>query len=342
MGSANDQDPRIPSDLARPAAFPERTAKVELVQTHISFVFVADEHVYKVKKAVDFGFLDFSTRERRRRFCEAEVELNARLSPHVYLGVVPVTERQGRLVFGGRGEPRDWAVRMRRIPMGRLMSALLAQGIVGPEDMSRVAEAVARFHRGAATSEAIARFGSLETVRTNTDENFAQTAGYVGRTITRAQYDALRGYTERFLGERAGLLEARAREGFVRDCHGDLHTEHVVLTDPVTVFDCIEFNERFRYSDTAADIAFLAMDLDFHGRRDLSRTLVERYVAASGDAGALELLDFYKVYRAYVRGKVVSFRLDDAHIPPEEKERARATAARYFELALSYVAGGQG
>ena len=332
-----EQDQRIAHDLVRPEGFPEKTGPATLVQTHISFVFIADEYVYKVKKAVDFGFLDFSSLEKRKRYCDAEVSLNRRLSPHVYLEVVPVTESDGRLVFGGEDEPVDWAVRMRRIPMERQMLKLIEAGSLAEPDVRRAAETIARFHREEPARPELATFGSLETVKFNTDENFEQTVGYIGRTITREQYDALKAYTDRFYRDRADLLARRISDGFVKDCHGDLHLEHIILTDPVTVFDCIEFNERFRYSDTAADIAFLAMELDFRGHPELTKVLMEAYVTASGDPEVMDMLTFYKVYRAYVRGKVISFRLDDPNIPEDEKQKATESASRYFKLAHSYI-----
>ncbi len=333
-----EQDPRIAQDLVRTEAFPEKTGPATLVQTHISFVFIADEHVYKVKKAVDFGFLDFSSLEKRKRFCDAEVSLNRRLSPHVYLEVVPVTESDGRLVFGGNGEPVEWAVRMRRIPMDRQMLKLIETGGIVEPDVRRVAETIARFHREEPVKPELAKYGSLETVKFNTDENFEQTVGYIDRTITREQYDTLKAYTDAFYREQVNLLARRVSGGFVKDCHGDLHLEHIILTDPVTVFDCIEFNERFRYSDTAADIAFLAMELDFRDHPELTKVLMEAYVTASGDPEVMDMLTFYKVYRAYVRGKVISFRLDDPNIPEDEKQKAIESASKYFGLAHSYVA----
>jgi len=327
-------------DLMCVRAYPEPVTSIKLVQTHISYVFVTDRAVYKVKKPVNFGFLDFTTLDSRRHFCEREVELNRRMAPDIYEGVVPVTEREdGWLVLGGDGPVRDYAVRMKPIAMELLMKNLLLAGDLGEADVARVGRAIASFHAGARRSPEIDSFGLAGSFRVNTDENFEQTRCFIGRTIEKAAYDALVSYTDIFYTVHKDLFPKRIADGRIRDCHGDLHMEHVVLTDPVAAFDCIEFNDRFRYSDTAADIAFLAMDLDFHGRRDLSDALVLAYVDGTGDVGVLDVLNFYKVYRAYVRGKVLSFKLDDAHISEGEKEEARSSARAYFELALSYVRG---
>jgi len=329
---------RIDIALMNKSAYPEHTDKIELVQTHISYVFLTDNHVYKVKKPVNFGFLDFSTLEKRRHYCEKEVELNRRLSPDVYLGVLPVTRNNGDVTIGGKGEPIEYAVKMKRISMENLMIRLLRKNRLTREMVENVANRIALFHREAASSEEISKFGSVDVIRTNTDENFAQTEKYVGKTITRSQFDAIRNYTDDYLNNRTQLFRKRIEEGKIRDCHGDLHLEHICVTEPIRIIDCIEFNDRFRYSDTTADIAFLAMDLDFNGRRDLSEALMDAYIQSSGDEGARNLVNFYKVYRAYVRGKVTSFRLD-SHDPVSEKDKEEILriAQKYFALAASYV-----
>lgn len=335
MLGGNTAQVRLDIDLMSKDAYPEPIDNVELIQTHISYVFVTDAHVYKIKKPVNFGFLDFSTLEKRKYYCEMEVELNKRLSPDIYLGVLPITKDGITVKIDGKGETIDYAVKMNRIPMEKLMIKLLTENLLTRQMVSHVARRIASFHAEAAASNEIDHFGSIEMIRANTDENFAQTEKYVGRSITRPQYDVIRTYTVDYLNNRSDLFNRRIAEGKIKDCHGDLHLEHICITDPIGIFDCIEFNERFRYSDTAADIAFLAMDLDFHGRMDLSKALMEAYVKFSGDKGALDLINFYKVYRAYVRGKVISFRLDS----PDTKvqEEALRTAQKYFTLAETYV-----
>jgi aminoglycoside phosphotransferase family enzyme/predicted kinase len=320
------------------SAYPEPTDKVELVQTHISYVFLTDNFVYKVKKPVNFGFLDFSTLEKRKHYCEKEVELNRRLSPDVYLSVLPVTLKNGDVTIGGAGQAIEYVVKMKKIPMENIMIRLLNENRLNREMVEKVAKRIALFHRDAASSKEISKFGSIDVIRTNTDENFAQTEKYIGKTITRSEFDAIRNLTEDYLNNRTHLFEKRISEGRIKDCHGDLHLEHICITEPIRIIDCIEFNDRFRYSDTAADIAFLAMDLDFHGRRDLSDALIDAYIRFSRDEGVRDVVNFYKVYRAYVRGKVTSFRLDGPDPTSEkEKEEILRIAQKYFALAASYV-----
>jgi aminoglycoside phosphotransferase family enzyme len=203
--------------------------------------------------------------------------------------------------------------------------------------VARVAEKLAAFHKKAETNQEIAAFGGLDVIRQNCDENFAQTEKYIGLTIFRAKYERIKGYTDGFIEGHAGLFEKRVKEDRIRDCHGDLHAAHVCFTDDICIYDCIEFNDRFRYCDVASEIAFLAMDLDHYQQAGLSRHLVDTYVGLSHDEELLKLLNFYKCYRAYVRGKVESFKLDDPLISQSEKAKALESARSYFQLAGSYV-----
>ncbi|MDI6707756.1 MAG: hypothetical protein QME47_01515 [Candidatus Thermoplasmatota archaeon] len=323
-------------ELLTPKAYPEHTNKVELLQTHISWVFITDNFVYKVKKPVNFGFLDFSTPAKRKYYCEQEVLLNKRLASEVYVDVIPVVKKHGALVFGGSGEIIDYAVKMKKLPMHKLMSNLLKEGKLTEQMIKRVAKKIAEFHANAESSAKIAEFGDLEIIKTNTDENFNQTKKYIGITITEEQYKLIKKYTDSFYSS-PDLIKRRVAEGRIKDCHGDLHMEHVCITDKIVIFDCIEFNDRFRYSDTAADIAFLAMDLDYNGASKLSELLIDYYVKFSKDSRLYEILDFYKIYRAYVRGKVMSFQTDNFALEKSERERALKSARKYFELAESYV-----
>jgi aminoglycoside phosphotransferase family enzyme/predicted kinase len=332
-------DQRLAAAMSRPDFYPHRPASVELVQTHISFVFIAGDLVYKVKKAVDFGFLDFTTLEKRREYCLKEVALNRRLAPEAYLGVDEISEGEdGELTLGPGRKVVDYAVRMARLPEDRMLVNLLAEKKIEPGQMAAIARKVGDFHAHAETGGDIDRFGSLETIKRNHDENFEQTESFLGRTIERAQYDFLKAYIYNFLRSKKELLDRRVAGRRIRDCHGDLHAEHVCMADSIIIFDCIEFNDRFRYSDTAADVAFLAMDLDFRGYPEYSAEFVKAYLEHSGDADLAGLLPFYQCYYAYVRGKVIGFRLNDPSIPEAEKKAARLTARRYFNLAAKYAA----
>ena len=303
----------------------------------MSFIILTGEYVYKIKKPVNLGYLDYTTLEKRHFFCHQELKLNRRLCPDVYLAVVPIVEEKGELRIEGRGQAIEYAVKMKQLPQDRMMDVLLPRGQVTLEMVARVAERLVVFHQKAETNREIAAFGRLDVIRQNTDENFVQTEKYVGTSITAEEYQHIKNYTDNFVDSNAGLFEKRVREGKIRDCHGDLHAAHVCFTDDICIYDCIEFNERFRYSDVASEIAFLAMDLDRYQQAGLSRHLINTYVGLSHDEELLKLLDFYKCYRAYVRGKVESFKLDDPYIPEEEKAKVLTAAQSYFELAKSYI-----
>ena len=330
--------------LLKSQAYPHKPQKIELVQTQMSFIFLTGEYVYKIKKPVNLGYLDYTTLEKRHFFCHQELELNRRLCPDAYLAVVPITmslrgakRRSNLLRIEGRGKAMEYAVKMKQLPQDRMMDVLLPQGQVTLEMIARVAEKLMVFHQKAETNQEIAAFGKLDVIRQNTDENFAQTEKYIGTSITAGQYQHIKEYTDNFVDSNASLFDKRVKEGKIRDCHGDLHAAHVCFTDDICIYDCIEFNERFRYSDVASEIAFLAMDLDRYQQAGLSRHLVNTYVGLSHDEELLKLLDFYKCYRAYVRGKVESFKLDDPYIPEEEKAKVLTAARSYFQLAESYV-----
>ncbi len=332
--------PRLPElvqALLEPKTYPEAPQGVELVQTQMSFVFLTGDHVYKVKKPVDLGYLDYTTLDKRRFYCQKEVELNRRLCPDAYLGVVPITQDEVGISIGGQGEVIEYAVRMLRLPQGAMMDVLLAQDQVSPDMVASVARKLAEFHKKAETNAEISAFGDLGTIVQNTDENFIQTKKYIGVTIPRERYQRIKEYTNSFIENNTPLFHRRIADGRIRDCHGDLHAAHICFLNDICIYDCIEFNDRFRYCDVAAEVAFLAMDLDHYGRADLSRSFVNAYVSRSRDKELAQLLDFYKCYRAYVRGKVGSFHLNDPHISEKAKATILATARSYFELAESYV-----
>jgi len=322
--------------LMKPEAYDEEPGQIELTQTHISFVFLTRNFVYKVKKAVDLGFLDFTTLEKRRFFCEKELELNRRLCGDMYLEVVPIN-RSEVIKIKGEGETVEYAVKMKRMPQEKMMNQLLEENKVDSKLIDRISKIIAEFHSKAETNRRIREFGSLAIVETNWDENFDQTQEFVGKTIPIKNFKLIRGRIEDFMKRNLSFFEKRVAEGRVRDCHGDIHSGNIFVTDRIYIFDAIEFNERFRYSDVASDIAFLAMDLDFKERTDLSKFFVRRYVEYSGDQELTKLLPFYKCYRAYVRGKVTSFKLKDPSVGSEEKRAAMKEAKAYFKLASTYA-----
>jgi len=329
---------QILKSLMKPDAYPEPTSRVELVQTHVSYIFLTDSHAYKVKKPVDFGFLNFSSIDRRRFYCNEEVRLNRRLCTDVYEGVVELRETPAGAAFHGTGPVIDYAVKMRRLPADGMLDRLVDTGQASSVLIRRVASIIARFHRDAATSPAISDYGRLERIMYNWQENFEQTVPFEGSTLPAPERMAIKEWIEGFAADNSDLFQMRVDSGLIRECDGDIHLENICVDgNEICIFDCIEFNERFRCSDTAADIAFLLMDLDYHGRHDLAEAALDEYLAVSNDREAVALIDFYRIYRAFVRGKVESFRMNDVGIAPEERSVARLRAIRYFRLARGYL-----
>jgi aminoglycoside phosphotransferase family enzyme/predicted kinase len=332
--------PPLVQALLRPTAYPHPAQDLRLYETHISWIVLAGPYAYKIKKPVDFGFLDFSTVERRRAVCADEVRLNRRLCPDVYLGVVDVVERDGQYFLDGPGRPVEPAVWMRRLPAEGMLPNLLARDAVGPRLVRRIARRVARFHGEAATGSGVDEYGSVSTIRGNWVENFAQAAPFPQDMLPILLRQEIRRYVERFMAQHGDLLERRVASERIREGHGDLHAASICVEGRrLQLFDCLEFNPRFRCADVAAEVAFLAMDLDHYGRADLGTAFVDEYVRASGDVEAPMLLDFYKCYRAFVRAKVQGLRLLEGGLSPERAGEVARNARAYFDLAWAYAGG---
>lgn len=323
--------------LTDPSAYPEPTSLVEVVQTHISWIFLTDRFAYKVKKPVNFGFLDYTSLENRRACCEREVILNARLCPDTYLGVVEIADEGDHLAVGGRGPVVEVAVKMVRLPEERMLRRVLSRGEADAELFLRLAKTLAAFHGRARLSGEGARLKGLEGVRFNCEENFQQTERYVGTLLSAEDFQFIRTSTGLFFARRPELFARRVAEGRIVDGHGDLHLDSVCATSPLRIFDCIEFNERFRIQDVAEEVAFLAMDLEFNGYAPFARVFVDAYVQTAEDRELEDLLAFYKCYRAYVRAKVHSFLSEDPSAGAEVRGASGATARRYYELAGRYA-----
>jgi aminoglycoside phosphotransferase family enzyme/predicted kinase len=334
----NPSLPRHLVPLLQPDFYPHAPAAVELVQTHISFVFLAGDEVYKVKKPVRFSFLDFSSLERRHHFCREEVRLNRRLAPDVYLGIVAICGDGDAYRLGAEDDPAavEYAVHMRRLRADRILANLLTARAVTPAMIDPIAARIAAFHAAADADDAITANGSIDAVWRVLSDNFIGAAPFRDRTIPAADDDRIQRFCRRFLDDHADLFARRQQQHRIRECHGDLHSEHISLDDGVAVFDCVEFNPRFRNCDVAAEVAFLAMDLDYRGHPALAQRFVDAYVARTGDDELRALLPFYSCYRAYVRGKVDSLKSDAAEVEPADRHMAAESAQRHFALAYRY------
>ncbi len=330
------------SFLGNPASYPHAPASVQVIQTHISCVAIAPPYVFKLKKPVDLGFLDFSTLEKRKFYCEQEVMLNRRLCNDTYEGVVPISYSDDGLTFGETGEIVDYVVKMNQLPTSGFLDVMLDDGKLGPTEVGRVADRLVHFYvstKEKTTAAAdIAHWGKMEVLRQSTDENFQQVLPFVGDLVPLSVFRAIQEYTEQFYIRYTTLFRRRVVNHHIRDCHGDLRLEHIHSSEKgLCIYDCIEFNERFRYIDIANDVAFLAMDLDHKGQPALADYLVQRVAERLKDPDILLLAPFYKCYRAIVRAKVTAMKSSEAEVDDLEREKAMVEARSFFCLALRYV-----
>ena len=333
---------RILSELTRQEAYPHPVRRIEVLQTHTSCVFLTGKYAYKVKKPVNFGFLNYSTQELRHKFCEKELFLNRRLCPDLYLDVVPIADDSGQLKIGGNGNVIDSAVRMIQLPQSEMFSERLLNNTVPVSLIEKLAQVLVTFHKNAITNPEISEFGTPGQIRNNIAENFQQTLQFLnGTTLPVDQFSNIKEYSERLLADQESLFLNRKEAGCVRDGHGDLRIQNICL-DPhlqngIQIFDCIEFNDRFRCEDVAADLAYLAMDLDLSGRADLRMFLIQEYSSFSGDQNLNRILPFYQCYRAYVRAKIAMFASVEKEIPEDQRQKHKELAAAAFDLSNSYA-----
>jgi aminoglycoside phosphotransferase family enzyme/predicted kinase len=321
------------------------TEPIQLLQTHISFVLLTGKYAYKVKKPMNFGFLDFSTLEKRKYFCEEELRLNRRLAPDLYLSVLPIVETDGKYSFdkSGQGAAAEYAIAMPEFSQEDLLIEMFASGRLTADHVRQIGEQLAAFHQQAITNDHINTFGTAAAVRSVANDNYASTEKYVGIAQTAEQLAQTRAYTEKFFAENVDLFSDRIVKGKVRECHGDVHLKNICLyQDKIQIFDCIEFNEPFRNSDVLYDAAFLLMDLQFRGRSDLANIFLNTYLERTGDYEGVLLLPLHCSMRAYIRAKVTSFLLDDPNIPAGVKANAQKEAAAYYKLAWEYTQTKQG
>jgi len=326
--------------LEKPEAYPHNPEHVRHIQTHISHVFMAPPFVYKIKKPVDFGFLDYSSLEKRKHFCEREVALNRRLCSDIYLGVVSIHEKEGSFTLEakGGGNVVEYAVKMKQLEEAYFLHHYIKEDTLNKEHLERVSDKLADFYLGQDPSPEILKYGEIEQIRYNTEENFSQTKQFIGETIEDASYQAIRHFNERYLTDNAALFKRRVEQKRIVDGHGDLHLEHIhVSPESICIYDCIEFNERFRCGDQAADLAFLAMDLDFQGCWKEERYFMDLMARKLDDPELHQITDFYKCYRAYVKGKVKSLQGSEEEVEPSERVKAKGTATNYFGLSLRYA-----
>ena len=332
-----DANRRLIEFLLDPDAYPEKPSRIDHIETSISHVFLGDHFVYKIKKPVHFGYCDFTTLKKRHHYCLEEVSLNRRLAPDVYIGVVAIHGQDGSFSFqkSGASSVAEYAVKMKKIPDACILLHLIEQGKPLYGELEEIGKVLSVFHDSTPVYRG-SQYGGVKTIQWATEQNFEQIEPFCGVTISRECFDTLREYTKSFIDTHRTVFLSRKNNGFIRQGHGDLHAQHICLTRPPVIFDCIEFNKAFRVIDILQDIAFLLMDLEYRGRFDLSRRLLKSYAGRQKPPPDDDLLRFYKVYRAVVRGKVDSLLFSHSE-DLDTKHRGLKMATDYFKLAEHYI-----
>ncbi len=321
----------------------EVSEPIQCLETHSAYVLLTGSYAYKLKKAVDFGFLNFSTLAARRFYCEEEYRLNQRGAPDLYLGVIEFTKDPTGIYLNGPGECIEVAVKMRQFPQQCLFSALLKRDELTDALMRQLGQRVAQFHREAATDPFIREFGTIDSIRAAFEENYQQTKIYSDGPQTQQQWVETKAFTDHVFQSDQRLFEQRVEQHRIRECHGDLHLRNICWwEDRILLFDCIEFNPSFRNVDVMYDVAFTVMDLDANGRSDLATVYLNTYLEETGDWEGLVLLPLYLSRQAYVRAKVTSFRLAEPFQSVAEHAEIEHTAAQYYQLAWRYTRPKQG
>ena len=336
--SANGPDTLIKA-LQNPELYDHPVKDFRVIETHISQVLLTGDFAYKIKKPMDFGFLDFSTLERRKRFCEEELRLNSRLAAELYLEVVPITGTPEQPRLGGDGTPFEYAIRMRQFDQSQLFDVRQERDDLPAELLTNLARQVADFHKSLPPVADEKPLGTPEAVYAAMQENFDQIRPMLDDAGLLAQLDNLEDWTRTTFERCRDLIAHRRENGLVRECHGDLHLANTtVFNDQVTVFDCIEFNEPFRWIDVMNDLAFLLMDLESRQEPALANRVLNTYLEYRGDFEGLALLPLYKAYRAMVRAKIALFTLGNPNLSEAEKTDLMQRYRSYAQLAEDYGA----
>lgn len=322
--------------MENPNTYNERVKEIKTVQTYHSYIFLTGKYAYKIKKPVKYSYFDFTSLQKRKSTLEKEIELNKRLCKGLYVKVLPIKKMDGKFKIGGKGETVEYVLKMKEIPQETIMTKLLQENKIDKKIIEKIAKIIANFHLKAKTDEKIGKFGSLKTIKLNWEENFEQTEIFKNKIISNEQFNFIKEKVFSFIDQNRKLFEKRVSYKKIRDCHGDLYSDSIFISDKIYIFDAVEFNDRFRFHDVTSDIAFLAMDLDARGRSDLSGYLIQKYIEFTKDFESRNLLNFYKCYRAYVRGKVNSFKSNDS-TSEEERKQVEELARKYFDLSYRYA-----
>jgi hypothetical protein len=321
------------------SCYPHIVKKIQTIQTHISYVILTGDIAYKIKKAVKFRFLDFSTLENRKKYCNEELKLNQQLCPEIYRDVVPITkEKDNRIMVDGKGEVIEYAVKMKQFPQRNMMTVLLSKNKIQHKHIMQILHRLIDYYKNQKQSDEINSYGKKHIIEKNINENFRDVKPFINILLERERFEKIKKYNKCFFEQADDIIDKRCKNDYIKSCHGDLHSGNIViLNDDICIFDCIEFNKRFRYIDIASDIGFLAMDLDFQKKPYLSSFLINNYIEITHDETLLDILNFYKSYRAFVRGKVTGFKLNDSSLSARERKNIINVSNNYFDLSEYYA-----
>lgn len=323
--------------LEDPGSYLHKPASVQILHTHASILSIAPPYVFKIKKMVDLGFLNFKSLKERKANAEREFTLNSRLCKELYVGIVPIFENKDGFSFKSGAKIIDYALQMNRLKDGFFLNQLLQKGEITVGLLNKILMILKNFYNSQESNKSIKKFGKPECIKESIDQNFSYFENTSFDFLNKDLIEIIRQNSEYFFRNNLDLFTRRIHEDKIKDCHGDLHLDHIhYYNNKVCIYDCIEFNDRFRYIDIASDIAFLAMDFDFYERQDLAQYVASRFSKMMQDQDILNLMDFYKSYRAAVRTKVEAIKYRQRDVPDEEKEKSLENAIKYFKLSLRY------
>ena len=326
------------SNMLRPGVYDHPVNDLRLIETHISWVILTGEYAYKIKKPVDFGFLDFSTLKKRKRYCEQELRLNRRLAPGLYLDIVTITGSIDDPHISGDAEIIEYAVKMAQFPQSAQLDNMLVAGELSFEHMDAFAHMIADFHQRIEVADKTVDYGDNQFVFQPVEENYSQIEQHIDTTPYRATLRTIREWSRSMSARLDSDFKQRKHDGFIRECHGDMHLRNMIwLKEQAMAFDCIEFNAALRWIDVISEAAFLVMDLQDRQQQQFANHFLNSYLEITGDYAGLSVLSFYLAYRAMVRAKVNALRLEQKNINAEEKKQARLAFESYLALALSYT-----
>ena len=320
--------------LLNPECYPHSVENVKMIETHISFVFLTGSYAYKVKKAVNLGFLDFTTLKLRHFFCQEELRLNRRLAPDLYLDVIPISGTPLKPKVDTELNILEFAVRMRQFPQQGLLNNVLACGDLTTNHIDELATAVASFHQRIERAKSNQNYGCAPDIKLSMRQNFTQIRVMLDLSTEKNNLSQIEAWSHTEYEALLSVFEQRRRHSFIRECHGDLHLGNIALVEgKIQIFDCIEFNANLRWIDIMNETAFLVMDLEEHGRQDFAWRFLNAYLQETGDYEGLLLLRYYKTYRAMVRAKVARISASQLTLSIEDKKAALNAYSSYTKYA---------